>query len=46
MIERVTRTLKVQSVHCRRLNQQHAIRVMGNWIPFYTTTGALTKRWA
>ena len=46
MIERVIRTLKEQCVHRHRFEtQQHAMRVIGDWIPFYNT-GALTRRWA
>jgi putative transposase len=36
MIERVIRTLKEQRVHRHRFEtQQHAMRVIGDWIPFY-----------
>jgi putative transposase len=38
MIERVTRTLKEQRVHRHRFEtQQHASRVIGEWIRFYNT---------
>lgn len=36
MVERVTRTLKEQCVHRHRFEGlQHAMRVPGDWIPFY-----------
>lgn len=38
MVERVIRTLKEQYVHRHRFeNQQHASRVIGDWIQFYNT---------
>jgi putative transposase len=38
MIERVIRTLKEQCVHRHRFEtQQHAMRVIGEWIRFYNT---------
>ena len=38
MIERVSRTLKEQGVHRHRFEtQQHASRVIGDWIRFYNT---------
>ena len=38
MIERVIRTLKEQCVHRHRFEtQQHASRVIGEWIRFYNT---------
>jgi putative transposase len=38
MIERVTRTLKEQCVHRHRFKiQQHASRIIGEWIRFYNT---------
>lgn len=36
MVERVIRTLKKQCAHRNRFeSQQHAIRVIGDWIQFY-----------
>lgn len=36
MVERVIRTLKKQCAHSHRFeSQQHAIRVIGDWIHFY-----------
>ncbi|MES1992747.1 MAG: integrase core domain-containing protein [Pseudomonadota bacterium] len=36
MIEHVIRTLKAQCVHRHRCEtQRHAMRVIGDWIPFY-----------
>lgn len=36
MVERVIRTLKEQCAHSHRFEtQQHAMRVIGDWIDFY-----------
>nr|WP_246429101.1 integrase core domain-containing protein [Pseudoxanthomonas broegbernensis] len=36
MVERVIRTLKEQCIHRHRFeSQQHATRVVGDWIQFY-----------
>jgi putative transposase len=38
MVERVIRTLKEQCTHRHRFEtQQHASRVIGDWIGFYNT---------
>ena len=38
MVERVIRTLKEQCVHRHRFESQvHALRVIGDWISFYTS---------
>lgn len=45
-VERVIQTPKEQCAHRHRFeSQQHAMRVIGDWIAF-TTTGARTRRWA
>jgi len=38
LVERVIRTIKEQCVHRHRFeSQQHAMRVLGDWIGFYNS---------